>query len=647
MRPEVVASPPFVRFWPACGCPLADDRVALIKQVKEANDIVDVVGAYVALRPAGKVHKGLCPFHDDRNPSFQVDARFQNYRCWSCGKYGDVITFVQEYERVDFNEALELLARRAGIVLEKKGASSQAGGRALMLDLVRWAAEQYQRCLLDSPVAEAARRYLGERRLTGETVRRFGLGYAPPDGDWLLQRAVQAKLPLEILEKVGLLARRTPHPSPSPPGEGEKGRGEGGYYDRFRDRVIFPIRDRRGQPIAFGGRILPSSPLSARAPKYYNSSATPLFNKGEHLYGLDQAWQAATAAGYLAVVEGYTDVLMAHQMGVPTVVATMGTALTAQHVRRLRQYVPRVVLVFDADAGGATGVDRALEIFVSQEVDLAIATLPEGLDPCDLLVQQGPEPFRQALDGAVDALDFKLNRVLAAESAQSIEGRRRAVDAVLSVIALAPEMPGQAGAIKRQLVVTRIAQRMGLQERNVWKRLEELRRQQRRPGEPVGVRREPSAAPVRQAPADPAERQLLEMLLADPALVPVAAAEVGPADVHHPGLRRLLEGLYRLQAEGHPPDLDHLRPLVVDNRPLADCALRLHDVGRAIPDRPARLRQLLAEFRRRRLLPEVQRLRHQLQAASDDAEAIELLRRLQEQTLGLTPDASPTAGARS
>src|SRR5262249_4420090 len=158
-----------------------------------------------------------------------------------------------------------------------------------MLDLVRWAAEQYQQCLLDdlSPLAEAARRYLGERGLAGETVRRFGLGYAPLQGEWLLQRAAKANLSLELLEKVGLLGRR------------QNGRG---HFDRFRDRVLFPIRDKRGQTVAFGGRILPSSPLSDRGPKYYNSSGTPLFNKGEHLYGLDQAWKAASEAGFLAVV---------------------------------------------------------------------------------------------------------------------------------------------------------------------------------------------------------------------------------------------------------------------------------------------------------------------------------------------------------
>jgi DNA primase len=474
---------------------LADDRVALTKQVKDANDIVEVVGTYVALRQAGQTYKGLCPFHDDRRPSFDVDPRRQRYRCWSCGKHGDVITFIQEHDRVDFREALELLARRAGITLEKTPGLRQNPGRALMLDLVRWAAEHYHQCLLDSTLAEAARHYLGERRLTGDTVRRFGLGYAPLAGDWLAQRAGKAGLSLEMLEQVGLLGRRL---------EGN------GCYDRFRDRIMFPIRDARGQTVGFGGRILPASPLSARAPKYYNSADSPLFTKSEQLYGLDQARQAGTAVGYLAVVEGYTDVLMAHQLGVSQVVATMGTALNARHVRQLRRFVPRVVLLFDADAGGDTGVDRALEIFISQEVEVAVATLPEGMDPCDLLVQQGAEPFRAALAHAVDALEFKLTRLLNAEATTGIEGRRRAVDAVLGIVALAPEMPGHAGAVKIELMVSRISQRLALTEDIVWARLKELRQSAlavRRRGDPEALATPRPDEPGQQAaPAPPCER---------------------------------------------------------------------------------------------------------------------------------------------
>jgi DNA primase len=594
---------------------LDDDQ---IKQVKEANDIVDVVGSYLALRPAGATYKGLCPFHDDNRPSFDVDPRRQRYRCWSCGKFGDVIKFIEEHDRVTFVEALEVLARRAGIALEKRSDSPQERGRALMLDVVRWAAEQFQRCLLEEPVAEAARHYLGARRLAGDTVRRFGLGFAPADGAWLVQRASRARISSELLEKVGLIAPRQ---------EGT------GYYDRFRDRVIFPIRDARGQTVGFGGRILPTSAYADRAPKYYNSCDTPLFSKSELLYGLDQARLAGTKVGYLAVVEGYTDVLMAHQLGVPQVVATMGTALNARHVQHLRRWVPRVVLVFDADEGGDTGVDRALAIFASQEVELAIATLPAGLDPCDLLVQQGAEPFLAALGGAMDALEFKLNRVLARPDSAGVEGRRRAVDAVLGVIALAPQMPGQTGAVKHQLMVSRIAQRLGLAEETVWARLRELRKNAERRSETPASRASEAVAEKRKAPAAPEERELLEVLLAEPDLVRVAAVAVSPEEIRHPGLRQLLEGLYHLQAAGEPPDLDQLRPRI-NNPDLAAAALALQEVGRKHADRAGWLKQILALFQQRRVLPEKQELHNQLHAASNHAEALELLRQLQNRFTG-------------
>ncbi len=597
---------------------MADDWADLIRQVKEANDIVDVVGSYLALRPAGKTFKGLCPFHEDSRPSLDVDPQRQRYRCWSCNKSGDVISFVQEHDRVSFKEAFELLGRRAGISLEKIGGTRQNSGRAFMLDTLRWAGEQFQKCLLDSPQAEAARRYLGERKLAGDTLRRFGVGFAPASGDWLVRLAQSQRLGLEALERVGLVAKRQ---------EGD------GWYDRFRDRVIFPIRDARGQTLGFGGRILPNSPQITRgAPKYYNSAETEVFSKSEMLYGLDQARPAADKAGYLAVVEGYTDVLMAHQTGVGQVVATMGTALNGRHVQRLRRFAERIVLVFDADAGGETGVDRALQIFASQEVDLRIATLPEGKDPCDLLVESGPDPFRQALTGAVDALEFKLQQAMARTADGGVEGRRRAVDEVLGIIALAPEMPGQTGAIKQQLIVTRIAQRLGLKEEMLWARLEELRTTagQRKPAResayPVRGSSEPEEP--RQAPAAPVERDLLQVLLAEPELIAQAKTALTADQVVHPGLRRMLEGMYDLDTAGKRPDLDNLRPLL-DNPRLAELALRWQEIGRMNDNRPAWLARILEEFRKRREKPVVRELHNRLQAATDHAQAVELLRRLQ------------------
>jgi DNA primase len=591
----------------APGCPLADDRVALKQRVKEANDIVDVVGSYIALRPAGPTFKGVCPFHDDHRPSFDVDPRRQRYRCWACNHYGDVIKFVQEFVHVGFQEALEILARRAGISLDSIKKSPHETGRALMLDVARWAGEQFQACLLESPLAEAARLYLGERKLLGETVRRFSLGFAPPSGDWLVHRAAAAQLPLEILELVGLIARRT---------EGT------GHYDRFRDRVIFPIRDARAQTVGFGGRILPSSPLSAKAPKYYNSSETPLFSKSDQLYGIDEARQAALKAGYLAIVEGYTDVMMAHQHGIRHVVATMGTALNDRHIRKIRGWVPRVVLVFDADAGGVGGVDRALELFVSQETDLRIATLPEGMDPCDLLVARGPGPFIEALEQAPDVLEFKLAQVMK-DSQTGIEGQRQALEKMLAILAAAPVER----SVKEELMVNRIAHRLNLKEETAWTRLKEMRAQRQASTRPSRADQTAAEAEDRKAPAAPHEIELLEVLLADGTLVGQAMEQVAPGELQHPGLRSLLEGLYRLHAEGREPDLDHLRGRL-DNEKLLAKAEEFRERGLAHTDRQAYLHDVLARIRERRQLRERQELKSQVRAAPDHGTARKLLEKL-------------------
>ena len=595
---------------------MPSDR-AILDQVRQANDIVDVVGAYVALRPAGGTYKGICPFHSDSRPSFDVDPRRQRYKCWSCGAFGDVFKFIMEFEKVTFPEALAMLARRAGIELKASGPDPQ---RLRLTDAMKWAAGLYHECFLEGEDAQAARRYVGSRGLTGETVRRWQLGFAPLSGQWLVQQAVKAGIDLNTLVEIGLLGRREQ---------------EVGCYDRFRDRVMFPIRSATGQTVGFGGRILPESPYASRSPKYYNSAETPLFSKSELLYGLDQAKHAAAKEGYLAVVEGYTDVLMAHQHGVPQVVATMGTALNARHVQQLKRYVKRVVLVFDADAGGITGVDRALEIFAGQNFELAIATLPAGMDPCDLLTAQGREPFVSALTGAVDALDFKLNQVLAKEQGRGVEGQRRMIDAVLGIIALTPDAANQDARIKQQLIITHVAHRLGLKEESLWARLGELRSALRKraaeTAPPAEERNEPRAAK-----AAPEEQQLLEVLLAEPALVPLAAEAVKPDRIAHLGLRRMLQGLYDLHAAGDPPDLDGLRVKLEDGR-LIDAALRLQDVGRTHPDRAESLKKIIRVFRDRAIAGRLQELLARLAAATTDAERVEILRELQRLRGG--PDA--------
>lgn len=600
------------------------DWSALTKQVKEASDIVAVVGGYISLQPAGRNFKAVCPFHDDSRPSLQVDPSYQNFRCWACGKRGSVFDFVMGMERVEFREAVELLARRANIPLPSDGGDGSR--RAQLLEAMRWATKLYHECLLDSPLAEEARRYLGERRLNGDTIRKWQLGFAPASGDWLERQTAKAPVPEQVLVDVGLLGERT---------------SGVGLYDRFRERVMFPIRDVRGQTVGFGGRILPTSPYASRAPKYYNSCDTPLFTKSELIYGLDQARLSGQAADCLAVVEGYTDVLMAHQMGVCNVVATMGTALTPRHVRQLRRYSPRVVLVYDADEGGSTGVDRALELFVREDVELLIARLPAGFDPCDLLVAQGSETFRDAIVNSTDALDFKLEQILQSSSGQGIEGGRRAVEAILGVLALAPENAGPTVMMKKELVINRIAQRFGMTVETLRLRLSEVQRKASERSGSVGPPEDEVRTTSRggAAPADPLERELLEVLLADPKLVGAARAEMPADEVGHPGLRRLLDGLYALYDRGQTADLDSLRLSLSDSPKLADFALRAQEVGMTHTDRPGWLRQVLWRFQERRTLRRSLEVQGKLNSTTDPDAALALLKILQERAGSAGPPA--------
>ncbi len=608
------------------------DLVELKTQVKAASDILDVISGYLPVQQVGKAYKCVCPFHNDTRPSLQIDRKWQNFHCWACGAKGDVFTFVEKYDKVGFLEAMQILARRAGIPTEDATASPQDTHKFRLFDAMKWAQSQYQQFLLDSPDAQSARKYLGERHLAGPSVRQFGLGFAPIDGEWLVKQAQVDGVPPELLVEVGLIAAR------------DEGRG---FYDRFRDRVMFPIRDAQSRVVGFGGRIMPDSPYAARGPKYYNSPETLLFKKQEQLYGIDAARHAGSAAGFLAVVEGYTDVMMAHQSGIANVVATMGTALNARHVAQLVRHVRKIVLVFDADDGGNTGVDRALEIFVSQDVELAVATLPDGLDPADLLARpDGPDVFRQALADAVDALDFKLNQLFAKAEHGTVDGIRRMLDTILGIIALAPPVPSQAAQLKQELILTRLAQRLGVELRSVRGRLKELQLERRRkeqrensrpPEVPLNSGGRPvisNAPPAKVAgPAPILESQLVQILLAEPELVRVAHTRIPADGLTHSGLKRMLIELYALHEQGIPPELDNLRVRLIDRPDLATHAMNLQDRGRSISDRPSYLNKVFDGFAKLKTDVEKKSLKEQLGGVgTDDAAALDLLRRLHGRT---------------
>lgn len=522
--------------------PMPGDDVK--ERVREAIDIVDVAGSYISLRRQGKVMTGLCPWHDDSRPSLQINPDRQTYRCWVCDVGGDVFSFVMRMEKVEFREALEQLADRAGITLPRGRGGLPVDEKAALRSVMSWATERFRDFLRASPEAAPARDYLRDRGLSADTIERFDLGFAPPAWDWLLRQASAAGMSRESLVKAGLAIERD---------------DRSGHYDRFRGRVIFPIRDPQGRCVAFGGRVLPGErPDSA---KYINSPETPLFSKSSMLYGLDSAREAMAASGRAVVVEGYTDCLAARQAGIGDVVAVLGTALGERHAKLLRRYADRIVLVLDGDDAGRRRANEVLEVLLAEPIDVRIARLPSGVDPCELILERGREAFEQIVATACDPLDYRLDEAIASLAPDAGDDAALAsVESVLKALAAAASRSSLAGA-QRQLredqILGRLERRFGLSRDVLRGRLAELRRGQ------------PAADPARMDPIRPTrlpawDREVLEVLVGVPDSVGLIVREVRPADIETPACREVLETAQRLHASGRGAGLADLLMELVD-----------------------------------------------------------------------------------
>ncbi len=400
---------------------IPDEDVA---RVRAATDIVALIGEHTALKRVGRRFQGLCPFHSERTPSFSVNAEEGLYYCFGCQAHGDAITFVRETEGLDFADAVERLAARAGITITRVasgGRDEDRGRRRELLAVLEKAAAFYHEQLLNHPDAGRARNYLRSRGYDGDVVRKFRLGYAPAAFDALAQ---SLKAPPALLRQAGLAF------------ENQRGRTQ----DSFRDRVMFPIFDAGGQPIAFGGRVLPERLRATdyeAGPKYRNSPESPIYQKRRTLYGLNWAKKEIARTEEAVVCEGYTDVIGFHLAGVPQAVATCGTALTEDHFQVLAHFAKRVVLAFDADAAGEAAAARLYQWEKRHEIELAVAELPRGADPAELARTQ-PETLVKAVGDARPFLGFRVERALASADLRTPEGRSRAAEEATAAIAEHP-----------------------------------------------------------------------------------------------------------------------------------------------------------------------------------------------------------------
>jgi DNA primase len=486
---------------------MSDDWV---ERVREASDIVEIVGEIVPLKKAGRNWTGLCPFHAEKTPSFSVSADRQLYHCFSCKAGGDVFRFVQEHEKVPFLEAVALLSRRAGIPVPERG-GERTGVRATLVEALELAAASYEQWLRDPQIGAKARAYLASRGIEEKTTRDFRLGLAPEGWSNLADR-LRTKVAPEILVQAGLAVRR----------EGDATRG---VYDRFRHRLMVPLIASGGTVVGFAARALGDDP-----PKYLNSPETPVYRKSAFIFALDRARRAVESGGELIVVEGQFDTIALHQAGLANTVATSGTALTAEHARALRRIVPRIALTYDGDAAGRDAAMRSIGILLAEGLEVRIVELPAGEDPDTLVRTRGREGWTAYRDQAYDPVAFVHRHVLEA-AIQSGSGRAESEErAIRAVVGLANEIPE---LVTRRRLIERAAEVLGVRA-DVIGRAVSLQRKGQNLAAPLRA-----AVRERHRGEEDLERQLLSGLLLAPEVLDEARQRLSPEDFRDPVCRAL------------------------------------------------------------------------------------------------------------
>ena len=595
------------------------------EQVKQATDIVDLIGADMPLRRQGRMFVALCPWHADSRPSLQVNPDRQTWRCWVCDIGGDAFSYVMQRESgISFREALEMLAERAGIPLSTHGRKITPGSpddKNTLYKAMAWAEDQLHRCLLESPEAEPARDYLHKRGIDHASIVRYHIGFWPNQSHWLMDRSKTTSYSPQILEAVDLV-----------------GRGDYGYYDRFSGRVIFSIRDAQSRPIALGGRILPEF-AKERSAKYINSRETRLFTKSEHLYGLDLARERAHRSRQIVVMEGYTDVVIARQFGLENCVAVLGTALGAKHLSILRRYADCVILVLDGDDAGQRRAGEVLELFIASQLELRIVTLPEGLDPCDFLLQRGAEALAQEIENAVEALEHHVRKLTTGfNPAHDTQRANRALEEILLTISKAPRLSSETTSalrLREQQTLSRLARTFVVDESALRDRLAELRRKQTSFAQPPQGSAAGAAVPAgdkRYESLSGWDRELFIVLLQNPTAISVVMENVAADDLANDTARQLLGWYCELEAQGELPDLACLLNHI-DSPGLKNILVELEDdrERREAVDAKMQLSHLLDAYRRRQLEAERRgQLLRLEQRQLNDKEELELLTRLIE-----------------
>lgn len=502
----------------------------VIQQVLDRSDIVDIVGEYVSLKKSGRNFKGLSPFTDEKTPSFIVSPDKQIFHCFSTGVGGNVISFLMKIDHLSFPEAVRVLAQKVNVVIpESVRQANQQDDHSQIYDVNRLAAEFFHdRLLKDSqPKAAAARDYLISRGFDLETVKTFQLGYSPDDWESLLKHLQTRNISLALMEKAGLIISRE---------------NKQGYYDRFRNRVMFPIFDTQGRCRAFGARTMEPKDSA----KYINSPETRVYVKGQHLYGFHLAKHAVTKEDFAIVVEGYVDCIMPVQSGVLNVVASLGTALTVEQIRLLRRYSKNICLLFDSDRAGEAAMLRSFDLLLEEDMQVKVASLSPGEDPDSFIRKFGVDEFRQRIQNASSLFDFKLDRLMAKYDVKSVDHRTRIASEML------PTVQKFSSAVAQSAYIRQLAYRLNVPEAAL---LAEIKKNEGTPKNSSKTSGVVSAAPevgknVKLSQIRAVECSLLKLVLEEDQFVKNMRSEVEVTDFQDHSIRTVMEKIYHLFDHG-------------------------------------------------------------------------------------------------
>ncbi len=492
----------------------------ILNEIQDRCDIVEVISSYIPLKPVGRNFKTNCPFHHEKTPSFIVSPDKQIYHCFGCNSGGNVFNFIKEYEKVDFIEAVKMLAKKTGVKLpeykrEDTGSDSIIGTIHSVNDI---AANYYSSVLEKSGDSSNARRYIEKRGIEKDIVKKFRIGYADPSWRGLTDYLTKRGVKIDTALKAGLV---------------QKGK-DASHYDLFRDRLIFPISDVRGRVLGFGARILDDS-----LPKYINSPETMVYKKGHHLYGLNFAKTSIREKGFAIITEGYLDVITCHQYGITNAISSLGTALTQEQIRALKRYTHNVVMVYDADQAGQMATLRGLEMLLEEGMNVKVATLDKDHDPDSFIRKFGPRCFGDAIKKSKGLFVYKLGILREKFPESDSEAMAEIVKEMLVTISKVRNAVIKAGYIKE------LAQELDVKEEAIWDELKKTKRGIRTPGS-----RPQTQGVVRKIDIPPAEKILVRLMIEDAGVVNTVRDNLEPFDFKNPDIRHLVETLFGMEIEG-------------------------------------------------------------------------------------------------